>query len=237
MNGSTSQNIQEATRPPVSISKLLLTSLKQRTPPIPVHPYDENHPMRPDIEAFIKHVYWRHHAAKLHYFMPTLLASWGKEVEGPLAAVGLRGLQENPIFLEQYLSVPIEQTLREFDSSVTRAHIAEIGNLACISSRISPLMIVAVAHFLAEQQRSWAVFTGTKLVRLILARAGLDVIEIKRAEGHCLGGKLHDWGTYYEQNPFVMAVRVSDALRIFSQSYAVEKEWAPEGGDCHELRA
>jgi hypothetical protein len=59
---------------------------------------------------------------------------------------------------------------------------------------------------------SWVVFTGADTVMKVFAHLGLEPRALCPADPLLLGEARHDWGTYYDHRPHVMAGRIADGL-------------------------
>jgi len=91
-------------------------------------------PARPErrraLEDFIRARFAEHYGARVRHFMPELLGL--EAVDGELhGALGCRRAGEQPLFLERYLDLPIEDALAQrYRCAVDRADIVEVGNFA-----------------------------------------------------------------------------------------------------------
>jgi hypothetical protein len=65
---------------------------------------------RPELEALIQSAFRRQHDADIQRFMPGLLGLTGAGGRY-VAAAGVRGAEEGPLFLERYLPQPVESLL------------------------------------------------------------------------------------------------------------------------------
>lgn len=169
---------------------------------------------RAEAEAFIRRRFLRSHGAQIFTFMPTLLLL--QDADRKLAAVtGFRCATHGPLFLERYLSLPVEQAIAsQTGARATRAEIVEIGNFAALdSSRAKILMSFMPAYFL-ERGARWIVFTATASIRGILAALGGRCVQVGIADGACVTGGADEWGRYYSSDPRVMAGYLPAARRI-----------------------
>jgi hypothetical protein len=172
------------------------------------------HARRAEAENFIRTRFRRSHGAHITTFMPTLLLL--VDPAGALAAVaGFRSAAQEPLFLERYLELPIEQALcSQVSTPVSRTQIVEVGNFAALDSRRARIfMSFMPAWFLARSAR-WIVFTATAAIRGILASMGGHCLEVGVADGDCVGGLTDEWGRYYSNDPRVMAGFLPSARRI-----------------------
>ena len=146
--------------------------------------------------------------------MPTLLLLTG--AHGELAAVaGFRCAAHEPLFLERYLPVPIEQALAPLKGvRVQRAEIVEVGNFAALDSRRAKILMSFMPAFFLEVRARWLVFTATAAIRGILSAMGGHCMEVGTADGACVSGGADEWGRYYSNDPRVMAGHLPSARRI-----------------------
>lgn len=175
---------------------------------------DRDDARRREAEAFVRRRFLRSHGAHVSNFMPTLLLL--SDAHGELAAVaGLRCAADEPLFLERYLPVPIEQAIAlRRPVAVSRAQILEIGNFAAADSRRARiLMSFMPAWFLARSAR-WIAFTATSAIRALLATMGGRCLELAAAESTRAAGCGDEWGHYYSADPRVMAGYLPSARRI-----------------------
>lgn len=165
---------------------------------------------RQPFETLIATCFAEHYGAQLRQFMPCLLGL--KDVSGQLQAVaGLRSAAAEPLFLERYLSEPIEQAVaRQRETpALDREQLVEVGNLAARGAGQARLLIVALTQMLALSGIRWVAFTGTSLLLNSFQRLGVTLLNLGAADGRCLGSEQADWGSYYATHPQVM---VGDVL-------------------------
>lgn len=62
--------------------------------------------------------------------------------------------------------------------------------------------------------------TGTAAVRYVLQKMGLQFHFIEKADPEVLGEAKLQWGNYYQQKPYVLAIDVAAALQVTQQSYS-----------------
>ncbi len=133
---------------------------------------------RNELEQYVRAAFACKHGAAVRTFMPTLLSF--RDRSGVLrGVVGVRGAHEEPLYLEQYLDLPIESALaaalaqRPRASAhgtgvVVRSDIVEVGNLAGGSCRAAVRMVSQLPSYLLELRYRWIVFTATSALRGIL---------------------------------------------------------------------
>lgn len=174
------------------------------------------HPLRTRVERFIARRFHDVHGAHISTFMPTLLALTGEDGE-IRAALGVRDAGLEALFLEHYLDRPVESVLAEKSAMLptSRSRIAEIGNLASVDRRASRRLFGILSHYLAAGHFEWAVFTGCGSLRQMFRSLGVETLELGRALQSRLPVDQQTWGGYYEDNPQVIAGRVSRGLDVF----------------------
>lgn len=188
--------------------------LARPRPALFVHPYDD--PQRGCVESYIYLRYRQRFGARLKHWMPTLVSL---QAEGQiLAAAGFRGAAET-LYLERYLSAPVEQYLRQRDLSVARRHIVETGQFAAVRPGAGRLLVPHLALHLHQQGFEWAVSTLTSELHHLFSRMGLAHQPLAAATpGRLDPGERRDWGNYYEHDPQVFAGRLSLILNRFGES-------------------
>jgi hypothetical protein len=160
---------------------------------------------RAALEAFIQDGFQRKHGAAVRSFMPVLIGL--RDTSGTIVgAAGYRPAAGQPLYLEQYLGEPIEDTIRRKMplSRVTRSDVAEIGNFACRDCNTAMSMVKVLAEFLLDQNNPWTVFTATRTVRGIMRHLGIRLAELGHADKSRVVVTSDDWGSYYATDPRVM---------------------------------
>lgn len=163
---------------------------------------------RHELEQFIRHVFHRAYGASIRHFMPQLMSL--RDAGGKLLAVcGLRNAEAGPLFLETYLDAPVESVISaRTRNEVERGDIVEIGNLAVAEPGIAPHLLASVSRYLHGTDTEWAVFTAIPVLRNSLSRLNMQ-LEVLAGAGldRIPPQERPEWGTYYDKNPQVMAVR------------------------------
>jgi hypothetical protein len=169
---------------------------------------------RAEAEAFVRRRFLRSHGAHIATFMPTLLLL--TKSCGELAAVaGFRRAAHEPLFLERYLPLPVEQAISSQSGvRAQRAEIVEVGNFAALDSRRARILMSFMPVFFMEHSARWIVFTATASIRAILSAMGGRCIEVGTADGACVAGGADEWGRYYASDPRVMAGFLPSARRV-----------------------
>lgn len=68
------------------------------------------HPLRAEVEAFVRTIYCERFGAEVRQFAPLLVALCDRHGE-IVAAAGYRSAGSGPLFLERYLAAPVEALL------------------------------------------------------------------------------------------------------------------------------
>lgn len=169
---------------------------------------DMAHPDRGEVESFIADVFYRAYGAHIKSYMPKLIAL-RDENQTLMAAFGLREAKNNPLFLEQYLDAPIEKVMSDkLRQNISREHITEIGNLSVINPRNAGILIAHVIRHSIEAGVQWCAATAHHTLQNGLIKGGVDVFPLQAVDPHRLPDhELADWGSYYANQPQVIAVR------------------------------
>jgi hypothetical protein len=166
---------------------------------------------RAEIEQFIRDIFYQVCGAKVRFFLPILMSL--RDPDGKLiAACGIRNAGTERLFLENYMDKPVEELLSErVGSRIQRSDIVEIGNYSVAEMGMSRLLIGAIFDQLHATSKQWAVFTAVQIVRNALIKSDIIPISLCDADINKLPpAEQSEWGSYYEQNPQVMAVRRID---------------------------
>jgi len=174
--------------------------------------HDARSPQRAELEEFVRHEFLTHFGARVRQFMPELLGLHG--LDGSVrAVVGCRAAAAAPLFLETYTREPIEIALGSLNGFfVPREQIVEIGSLACRNAAAAVAIVRALVPYLLRAGYSWVVFTGADTVMNVFRHLGLAPRALCPADPLLLGDARHDWGTYYDHEPHVMAGRIADGM-------------------------
>lgn len=188
---------------------------------------DAGHPRRGQVEAFIAARFFDVHNARITRFMPRLIAQFDGNGE-VLAAVGMRDAASEPLFLEYYLDLPVERAIagsaNRIISPPDRSRVVEIGNLASIDRRASRRLFAILAAKLDADGYHWAVFTGCSSLHRMFRTLGIETCCLGRALQARLPPQQQTWGGYYEDNPLVVAGKVSRGRALIAE--------APEAPVC-----
>lgn len=204
------------------LQRLFLRSKRSPREPVIATRFLQHDNGRGGVERFIRTIFKKHHRASVNQFMPELLAMQNNSSE-VIAAVGINPLTSAPVFCENYLDQPAEQ-LPAFceQTTINRGAVVEVGNLASSSAGAARSLFTILAFYCSLRQFEWVIFTGTTAVYHGLKKTGLDPIRIKTADKQRLGHEQYQWGSYYDNNPTVMAVNVPSAVQSLSKCYAFD---------------
>jgi hypothetical protein len=132
------------------------------------------------------------------------------------AALGYRRAGVGRLFLENYLSVPVEEaTSAALGRKIERQQIVEIGNFASNNAVAMIELWGEAANDLARGNEV-AVATLTEPLRRMFERIGLQILVLAPARAECLGSDAHQWGGYYDLNPQVCAGMIAEGQRAIS---------------------
>jgi hypothetical protein len=200
--------------PPPFVSETLVSHGVAATTGLVSH--DARSPQRAALEEFVRSEFRVHFGARIRHFMPELLALHGPD--GSIrAVVGCRAASAEPLFLETYTREPIEVALASLNGFfVPRERIVEIGSLACRSAAAAVAIVRTLVPYLLHAGFSWVVFTGADTVMSVFRHLGLVPSALCAADPLLLGEARHDWGTYYDHAPRVMAGRIADGIAATS---------------------
>lgn len=172
---------------------------------------------RANVEQYVASQFQAVHGATIHEFMPVLLTM---SCHGNIsAATGIRAATKRPLFLEQYLTRPIESAIGgAAGTTVRRDRIAEIGNLVATRGGASYLLFMVLTNMLEAAGFDWVVFTATPQVQKAIAHLGLETRVLGPADPSRLTrSSAEEWGRYYASRPMVVAGQVTDAMNVLSQ--------------------
>lgn len=186
-------------------------------------------PERLRLERFIHRRFAEHYGAHVSDFLPVLLGIFDarRRIQ---AALGLCGCGSGALFLEHYLDRPVEAELTaQVQQPVARTRIVEIGNLACSARGATRALVCAMADYLLQSKFEWIACTMGPYVANTFRRLGLPLLDLGPAERSRLpAAERERWGSYYAQQPRVMAGRIRDAARILPAPRTISVSTATE---------
>jgi len=178
-------------------------------------------PDRAEVEAFIRAVYRERYGADVNQFAP-MLVSVADDKGEVIAAAGYRPGDRGPLFLEQYLSAPIETYLVQGPTALPeRNRLVEVGHLAAMRAGAGRRLVLLLGPHLAALGFQWAIGTLTQELRQLFLRLGVVPLSLAEADPALLGAEIARWGSYYDHRPVVLAGRIDVALQAFSRRRAL----------------
>jgi hypothetical protein len=175
---------------------------------ITAHAVSAHSPDRDEVESFIALVFNQQYGATITSFMPDLVAL--RDSEGKLmGAFGMRQAANSPLFLEQYVDLPIEALMSEtLGKHIRRDEITCIGNLAVANPRNAGVLIAHVIQHSLDIGIEWCVATAHHSLQNGLIKGGRDVYPLHLADPASLPLEEQAlWGSYYNKIPQVVAIR------------------------------
>jgi len=171
---------------------------------------------RDRVAQFITEVYQQTFQADIKVEYPYLICLEDEE-EGIQAAAGFRPAADTTLFLEQYLSTPVqEQLLRD------RSEIVEIGNLAGTGQGAATFLFAVMAAYFDQQNFSVAVATGSPFLERRFRQLGLQPHKLAPALPQNLKSSDENWGNYYRNRPYVMAGSISHGCQRLKRLFGME---------------
>lgn len=189
---------------------------------------------RLQAQEFIAQAYRRVFDAELQSFYPSLIALYGED--GALCgAAGARYAEQQDLFLEQYLSLPVEHLIAEqAGEHIHRNSVVEFGNLSVARPAMTYPFMNMVGGWLLTYGVEWLVFALTRSLRALFQRAGVEMLDLGSAEPIRLAPSPNRWGSYYEHDPRVTAVRLGRGLASFQHHHprlnvtaSSKRDWKP----------
>lgn len=166
-----------------------------------VEPFDEE---RVQAEAFIRSVYATNYGARLGRLPERLIVRYSERDE-ILCAAGLRQ-EGDGFFSERYLDEPVEAAIARLTGHhPSREDLFEVTTLASRSPGEITAFIDDIISFGAANGLSWAFFTLTRRLSLLVRRLHLAPIHLADADAGRSGDPAA-WGSYYATEPKVYAV-------------------------------
>ena len=167
------------------------------------------------VEGFIRRRFLQAYGAEPALRIPALLAL--STAQGSLlAAVGVRNAAVERLFLEDYLSGPVESVMPV--PGVNRHKVAEIAHLAGVEAGVSRYLFASLSVWLDGAGYDWVVCTGTDQLRNSFHRLGIATAMLAAADPARLPDGGAGWGRYYDHHPVVMAINVAEAMAALRQA-------------------
>lgn len=180
-----------------------------------LHLLDSGAEARQRAQDFIAQAYQRVFAAELRCFYPSVITLHDVD-DNLLGAAGARYGEGQTLFLEQYLDAPAEQLIGQQTADIVdRAKLVEIGNLSVARPAMTYPFMGMIGSWLQDYDVDWLVFALTRSLRRLFHRAGAEMLDLGPARPERLKPSANRWGSYYEHDPCIMAVRLSAGLNSF----------------------
>jgi hypothetical protein len=180
-----------------------------------LEPVHSSNTARPALEAFIAARFKLTYGARVTHFLPHLIGV-RDNLAGWQAGAGYAAAARQTLFLERYLDHPVERAISAtLGRPVDRSGIVEVGNLAAASSGMVRTLIPELARHLHRLGYAWVTFTATRALRNTFHRLGLQPLKLARADSARFEDGGASWGTYYAQDPVVVACEISQGLRTW----------------------
>lgn len=194
------------------------------------------HKDREATESYIASRFEAVHQARIRHFLPFLISV--KQAQQRVAAMGIQPGHSGPMFLEQYLSSPVEQQIAALEKQpVSRDQIVEIGNLVVSHKPAGFMLFLLIASALSRAGFKWMTFTATPVVEKMIQRLGYSPFHLAEASAECLGDAAGEWGLYYEKHPRVMVGNLVDAQKHIQSCSQLNQAVKPFQHDIYCLAA
>lgn len=174
--------------------------------------YSEVCPGRTRAQEYIHAQFARYYGADVKQYMPYLLTL---ERNGEiLAALGFRLAASHGLFLEQYLTEPVERLVsRVTGNPVKRDLIVEIGNLASSHPERTKELFTLLTFLLKHMGCEWVVCNTTPKVRSTFKHMGFEFVTLQKTTSTSLQLDAHVWGNYYDHDPRLCLGSLSTAAQ------------------------
>lgn len=170
---------------------------------------------RPEAQAFIAEAYRRVFDARLSEFYPSLVSLHSADT-GLQGVAGARYAEGQPLFVEQYLTAPVDRLLSQMGgSSTSRSQVVEVGNLSVSRAAMTYPFISLIGGWLMSHGIDWIVYSLTDSLQRLFSRSGVELLDLGPARSERLAPSDNDWGSYYQHGPRVMATPLSSGLFNF----------------------
>jgi len=168
---------------------------------------DQHSNLYDDAKLFVKLRFLEEYGAHINYFLPKMILSYQ---QGELnSVVGYSVAEQRELYLEQYLSEPIETLLSNKTGHITcRDNIVEVGNLASLSPGAFRRLTLSLIRYFAQQQYQWAVFTAIPSLLNTFKKLGVETTLLGNAEIASIHSNKALWGSYYQSSPVVAAINI-----------------------------
>jgi len=170
-----------------------------------------------EVEDFVRECYRERHQADIREFMPAFLTL---RTNAKLVGVlGFRPADQARLFLEAYLDEPIEKTLgQRIGIEPQRSTLVEVGNLVSSTPGGARWLISSSTALFMGMGLRWAVLTATPGLLNSFRKLGIAFVPLAPAAKERIDDADKYWGSYYDEQPFVVVSDISTAFhRLNSQ--------------------
>lgn len=166
---------------------------------------DRDHPLRSSVEQMVRDLFFKEYGARPATF-PALMAAMFDDEGRPVAATGLR-FSSDGFFSQCYLDRPVEAEIsRLAGRPVAASEVVEVSSLVGLRAGAGMALVHAAIAYAYGCGARWGMFTATRRLMVALRRSGFEAVEMAKASRDRVSNP-DDWGTYYLQEPVVLAVR------------------------------
>ena len=156
------------------------------------------HPLRADVEHYIKNQYQIIFGATIKTFPSILIAL--VENHNIKAACGMR-TDLDGYFSQIYCEDKLLDTI-QFNVGENYLKVFEIVNLVSSGPIASMRLVKEINKFFVDRNVTHTVFSASEGLRTFLSLMGLDIVRLQKANKNKIPNP-KDWGSYYETNPEV----------------------------------
>lgn len=186
-------------------------------------------PERLRVERFIEDKFREAYGAVITRHYPILMSVRDEE-DNILGALGFRYAKDEPLFLEQYLPVPVQEAhARVTGEILPRAAFVESGNLASLGNGASIFLFTAMHAYLLQHGFSTISVTATDFLHRYFLTLGLRPNVLGPADQSLLPDGGASWGNYYEANPRVITGDIQDTYCRLKQHLKLTFSGEAEG--------
>ncbi len=172
-------------------------------------PVPRTHESRHEVERLVTSVFRNEYGAEICDFPAQMFAVFDR-AETPQCAAALRDAEAG-FLSEQYLDRDLCLEISDATGTIVqRDDIIELGSLGAPRPGSLLCMLYGFAQYGLDTGHGWVVYTATARLRHLARRVGVDLVELGAADPSRLSNP-GAWGTYYENDPRICAVRSRDA--------------------------
>lgn len=175
---------------------------------------DRNSAVRGDAEQFVADCFRAEYSATVDYFLNNHILCYERGLLN--SVVGYHAAGDEPLYLEQYLTAPIETVISDrhpAGETIHRSSLVEVGNLASTSPGSFRRLVLSLCRYFHELGYSWVVFTSTPQLLNTFRKLGVELIYLSDAHQDNLKAGAEKWGSYYQQKPKVVAGNIAGGLQ------------------------